>query len=210
MSHTDILDAPSTRPKSTEIRFTLVYIEFGILLIAIVLGLLGSSVLVVPFIGMGIVIYGIIAAFIKPQFEKGKGLKIALGIWNAVQLITFSIGLFFKIQSWPYASELVSLSTLAIALYYLILPFVESTTLKSMRFATLMFFGLGGAIFFVGALFKIQSWPFASQLLTISPIVLCIALGLMIVQLVQDVKKHPYYWFYFPRIVPVLISFFLS
>lgn len=205
-SESDILDQPELPKEKPKYKFALIYIELSFIVFFGVLVLNGFSLLAAPIFVFCMLIYAAVAPFIKPQFTKDKSLKIALGIWNSIQIIILGLGFFFIIQSLPGISRILVSSLLSLSIYYLVLPFTESQKIKSLRFLTLLFFGLGFSILFIGVAFKLNSWAYSFFLLTMGPILVGFSALMMLFQLAKDNKTHYYYWFYLPRITGLLIS----
>lgn len=207
----DILDLAPEDARTQKMPYYLLMIEVGLLSIVVLLFLLGASVLHVPWLLFLVLIYGGIAAFIKPQFAKPKTAQIGMGIWNCLQLICFALAVFYMSKSFLGPSYYLRIiSALLISCYYLSMIYFESDRLGSWRFVTVFFINLGFAIFFLGCLFKIESWQSIVPLLHIAPFLILIGFILLIGQLIVDRTKHAYYWFYLPRVCLLLISFFIS
>ncbi len=89
--------------------------------------------------------------------------------WPLLLFLPFwVIGALFKIQSWPYASELLTIGMLVFLFVSMLVVIFRTISEKSLAVFAYSFFGLASVnLFIIGALFKIQSWPYASELLTI-------------------------------------------
>lgn len=204
-SDIDILDAPQAPKPSQNRSFFLLYIELGFIVFWTVLEFWKHSIRNAPILIFFILIYCCIAPFLKPQFTKSKSLRNSLGYWNIFQIILLGIAIFFIIESFPNVSQPLTISLLSLASYYLVLPFVESHKLKSLRFLSVLFFGLGFSILFLGLAFQLNSWSYALYLVAIGSILVGIAALMMLFQLIKAPKLHIYYWFYLPRVIGLLL-----
>ncbi len=108
--------------------------------------------------------------------NKGAYLSIEVLKWPfnlTVPLMT--VGLIFKFQSWPYASEMITLATLFFFITSTI-SFFWITSSKKLLTRGFPFLNVVTAnLFYFGSLFKIQSWPFASELLFLAAIFILIS-----------------------------------
>lgn len=97
--------------------------------------------------------------------------KKSLSIISFPLLITSPIitaGILFKIQSWPYGSELITIAAFVFFFGTIIMLFFRlSLEAPELRQVTVWLVLMANIMAF-GALFKIQSWPYAAELLLIS------------------------------------------
>jgi hypothetical protein len=122
----------------------------------------------------------------KKQITLSKGLIILGGILGA---ILFVLGALFRVESWPWASEML---IAGFSLILLVLTYKFTQTSPENRHISLPkgLVILGGIIVVLGAWFKIESWEGASELLIIGNVIVLLALGIYIYQAVKD-KKYP-------------------
>lgn len=84
-------------------------------------------------------------------------------VWLTVPF--YFVGMWFKIQSWPYASELLTIGTMLFVSSATVAFIVHQVQLKREKlFANTILF-LAAILFVVGFLFKIQMWPYAAEIL---------------------------------------------
>jgi hypothetical protein len=96
----------------------------------------------------------------------------------------FIIGSFFKVQSWPYASEMLTISVFLFFLGTIIMLIRQlKEEVPALRIVTVWLVFIANTFAF-GVLFKIQSWPYASELLNFSFV--GITLGLMFKFILQQ------------------------
>lgn len=206
----DLLDTPEKLKQKIFVSYKLLYIELSFIFFFILLNLLGFSILVFPFFAVVVFIYAGIAPFIKPQFTKSPSLRIGLGIWNIIHLLLISFGIIYTMDAANTAYPLLTYGLISLAIYYVVLPFVESVRLDSFRFLTILFFGFGFACFIIGVLLNFNSWSYSRMFLLTGPLLVGISGIMMLFQLTRDQKQHTYYWFYLPRIIALLVSCFLG
>lgn len=78
------------------------------------------------------------------------------------------VGGFFKIQSWPYASEMLTIGVFLFLLGTIIMLILKLKEERpALRIATVWLVFVGN-LFAFAVLFKIQSWPYASEMLSFS------------------------------------------
>lgn len=119
-----------------------------------------------------------LSSIVRVYFEYKEKLITEFGIiLKVILLINTSvilIGVLFRLQSWPYASEMITTSLLSIgfiyALYILCLKNV-SGIVKLILFINSLFTG----VLAIGMLFRIQSWPYGSELVIVGFIVTVIS-----------------------------------
>jgi hypothetical protein len=100
--------------------------------------------------------------------------KIALGIEISLAIIAL-IGIFFKTQSWAYASEIITLSFMGLSFIYVLLPILIFRSKEAWGHVLVHVTGLFLFITIISALFRVQSWPYAHEMqiigrLSIAPI----------------------------------------
>lgn len=78
------------------------------------------------------------------------------------------IGFFFKIQSWPYASEMLTISVFLFLLGTILMVILKLKKENPAFRLITVWLVLMANILALGLLFKIQSWPYASELISSS------------------------------------------
>ena len=106
-----------------------------------------------------------------------------VGYAEYIPLLVASLGIFFKYQAIPKGSELVTIGFLTYAGVLLVMPFIMFQARGIWQILLSYVAGFGFAIMLIGILFKIQNWPYAHEMFTISILVLPIVLGLAIIYL---------------------------
>jgi len=97
--------------------------------------------------------------------------KYAIIIWF-VGLIILIISILFKIQHWPFASEMAIVAIIGDLLrvtgfILFVYKFYKYPNKKEILIKNAVVVWLTGfIIFFIGAIFKIQHWPFAGYIMT--------------------------------------------
>ena len=134
-----------------------------------------------PFAGVMMVLGAFILAFIfMPSAlvvlwkETHNRKRLFLFISGFVTAMLFIFGTLFKIQHWPVAGIILSLSVLSAIFFFipsLVLNRLADPENKPKRVIYIL--GAAGAILYVaGTLFKIQHWPLASLFMVLSLIIL--------------------------------------
>ena len=116
-------------------------------------------------------------------------IEIVLGVF-------LGIGVLFKLQSFPYASEFLILSMTSLAGLYMAIPIPLFRSSKIWEHILAYISGFALAIALIGALFKIESWPYASEMLIVALftlVPLLIGLALLIVVNFNDTEKRAFY-----------------
>lgn len=114
-------------------------------------------------------------------------MKKSMKTLGTVALATISIAALFKIQHWPGASILLTLGFLFVAgVFYpatLFVMYKEMFNRKKVAFVFITF--LGGFLFMLGTLFKLQHWPGAGIMMTAG------SLGLIITMIISGILFVP-------------------
>lgn len=89
----------------------------------------------------------------------------------------FVIGLVFKFESWRYASELIVLGGLLFVLtaMFLLIRILLKREVSNKGIKSLLL--IAAMILIIGIVFKIQSWPFAMELITVGLLSLLLGVG---------------------------------
>jgi len=130
---------------------------------------------------------------INQKYRRMKKFMYILGIVAPSLLI---VGTFFKIQHWPGAGILLTLSLFMLgALYLPVFAMVQirDTRKKGKKPNMLMYiFGvIAGVIFVAGAMFKIQHWPGAGYMIILSAVVtIGIFVPILVYQAVKDKENQ--------------------
>jgi hypothetical protein len=205
----DILDGPEKPKINPDRTFRLLYIELSLIGSFGIIAFFELSSIITSIFVIYLLTYACIAPFFKPQFTKGKFLRITLGIWNIIHVLLFGLMVLFIAQSWPSVFHLSIASFSSLAIYCLILPFVESHKIKSIRFLSIFFFGLGFSILCIALLYQINNERHSRFLLAVGSIFVGIAALMMLFQLVKDTKTPIHYLFYLPRVIGLLIMWLI-
>lgn len=159
----------------------------GLSKIAIVFIPYQNSIGVVLVIGSRIFVLGTLLTLFR-YFVLRRSKKTSLNIIRYPLLFVTPIlivGNFFKMQSWPYASEILIISVFLFLLGTIIMLIRKlKEEIPALRVIT-VWLVLVANTFAFGLLFKIQSWPYASELLSLSFV--GIALGI-IFKYIQEEK----------------------
>ena len=110
--------------------------------------------------------------------------------------IFLGIGIFFKLESFPYASEFLILSMTSLAGLYMVFPIPLFRSSKIWEHILAHLSGFALAIALIGALFRIESWPYASEMQIMAfflLIPLLIGLSLLIAINFNDNEKRAFY-----------------
>jgi hypothetical protein len=138
-----------------------------------------TSMMIVLAIGSRVFVLGTVLTLIR-YFVLRRPKKTSLNIIRYPLLFVTPIliaGSFFKMQSWPYASEMLTVSVFLFFLGTIIMLIRKlREEIPALRIVT-VWLVLVANVFGFGVLFKIQSWPYASELLNFSFV--GIALGIM-------------------------------
>jgi hypothetical protein len=78
------------------------------------------------------------------------------------------VGIVFRMQSWPYASEILTVSVFVFLLGTIIMLILKLKREQPALLVINLWLVLMVNMFVFGMLFKIQSWPFASEMLNYS------------------------------------------
>jgi len=130
---------------------------------------------------------------INQKYRIMKKFMYILGMIAPAMLIT---GTIFKIQHWPGAGVLLTLSLFLLGAIYLpvfVMVKIRDTRKEGKRVNMPMYvFGLiAGIIFIAGALFKIMHWPGASIMITLSGFVtVFIFIPILVVQALKDKENQ--------------------
>jgi hypothetical protein len=93
--------------------------------------------------------------------------RIALGIEIALASIGL-IGILLKTQSWAYASEILTISFMGLSLIYVLFPILIFKSKKAWGHVLVHVAGLFLFVIIIGALFKVQSWTYAREMIITS------------------------------------------
>jgi hypothetical protein len=95
---------------------------------------------------------------------------ISLYLFAYLGFIGFSLGIYFKLMHWPGASILLSLGLLILPLVFLPLLWfsLKKSMISKIEKTSVLIGIIGGAIFLLGLLCKLQHWPGATILFIIS------------------------------------------
>lgn len=100
----------------------------------------------------------------RPQQKSSNIISFPLLVISPI----LAIGVLFRIQSWPYGSELITISAFIFLLGTIFMLFLRlGLEALELRLVTVWLVLMANIMAF-GILFKIQSWPYASELLTIA------------------------------------------
>jgi hypothetical protein len=89
--------------------------------------------------------------------------KIVFGV--ELLLITIGLlGVFFKVKSWAYANEMLTIGFLGLGFLYLLIPFPLFRPQQVGGYILSYFGGLVLFMILTGELFVIQSWPYAQEM----------------------------------------------
>ncbi len=130
---------------------------------------------------------------INQKYRIMKKFMYILGMIAPAMLIT---GTIFKIQHWPGAGVLLVLSLFLLGAIYLpvfVMVKIRDTRKKGKKVNLPMYiFGLiAGIIFIAGAMFKIQHWPGAGIMITLSGFVtVFIFIPILVVQALKDKENQ--------------------
>jgi hypothetical protein len=89
--------------------------------------------------------------------------KIVLGIEIALAFIAL-IGILFKIASFPRASEMIIISLTSLSVFYVLFPIPLFRSKKVGGHILGHIAGLALFVVLIGALFKIEAWPYANEM----------------------------------------------
>lgn len=138
-----------------------------------------NSMMIVLAVGSRVFVLGTLLTLIR-YFVLRRPKKTSLNIIRYPLLFVtpiLMIGSFFKMQSWPYASEMLTISAFLFFLGTMIMLIRKlKEEVPALRIVTVLLV-LMANMFAFGLLFKIQSWPYASELFNFSFV--GIALGIM-------------------------------
>lgn len=98
-------------------------------------------------------------------------MKNKIYIFGIVLLILFTIGAIFKINHWPGAAIVITVSLILFSLVFCPMALVSSYRAEAKHAFIYLIGGITIAINFIGALFKILHWPGAGIMLTIAIII---------------------------------------
>ncbi len=130
---------------------------------------------------------------INQKYRVMKKFMYILGMIAPAMLIT---GTIFKIQHWPGAGVLLVLSLFMLGAIYLpvfVMVKIRDTRKEGKKVNMPMYiFGLiAGIIFIAGAMFKIQHWPGAGIMITLSGIVtVFVFIPILVVQALKDKENQ--------------------
>jgi hypothetical protein len=106
------------------------------------------------------------------------------------------VGFIFKKASFPYASEMITISFTGLSCLYVFLPILVFRSKNKIQYLIGQAAGIFLFIAIMGALFTIQSWPYASQMRYISSWSLPFMLVLLIILIVIKFKEEEKLNFY--------------
>jgi hypothetical protein len=148
--------------------------------------------------------------------ELNQPTKSKLGIFQTITLVLeialfalLLIGFLFKIQSFPYASEMIILSILSISGIYLLLPILLFKSQKIGGHLLSHFAGLILPIALIGALFKIESWPYAQEMVIMAQLVLPVLVVLLCLLAAINFKEKQRLYLYLRIGLRVLVLILL-
>lgn len=98
-------------------------------------------------------------------------MKNKIYIFGIVLLILFTIGAIFKINHWPGAGIMISVSLILFSVAFCPIALVSAYRAEKNHAFVYIIGGITITINFVGALFKIMHWPGAGIMLTIAIII---------------------------------------
>lgn len=138
-----------------------------------------NPIMVVLAIGSRVFALGTLLTLMR-YFVSRRSKKTSLNIIRYPLLFVTPILIvrsFFKVQSWPYASEMLTISVFLFLLGTIIMLILKlKEEVPALRIVTVWLVFIANTFAFA-VLFKIQSWPYASELLNFSFV--GIALGLI-------------------------------
>lgn len=202
-----VLDLPETAPTNTKSEWRPYFLAIESVLLVSVFSL---SVLLqyIPVAGRIFILltFGLIAFYFVVPIIKLVRREIKIGLFILYLLQAFTVimclmGILFKVQSWPYASEFLIAGIMSMWLFFILIPNVEIRKYKAKStihlLVTLMGFVL--VIGYAGVLFRIEAYPYANELLTVGLVLILPILGWMLFKIWRS-KEHFYLKYYLPRI----------
>lgn len=208
------LDLPETTPTNTKREWRPYFLAIESVLLILVF-LFVNLLEILPMAGsifmlltLGLIIFNFVVPIIKLA---RKEIKIGLFILYLLQgfvIVMCLMGILFKIQSWPYASEFLTVGIMSMCLFLILIPNVEIRKYKAKGEIHLLvtLIGLAMIIGYMGILFNIESYPYANELITAALMLIIPILGWMISKIWRS-KEHFYLKYYLPRLA--LIIFFM-
>lgn len=184
-------------------------------IVFIIILLTGRFSLSVPFaaqvciiLTLSFTLFHFIVPIIKLVRKEIKAGLFILYMIQALALAVCLVGLLFKLQSWPYASEFIMAGIMPMWLFFILIPNVEIRKYKAKGIIHLMVtvMGLAMVIGYMGIIFRIESWPYGSEFITAATVLIIPISGWILFKIWRD-KEHFYLKYYLPRIA--LMIFFL-
>ncbi len=202
----NILDEKEQEASKLTLRGRHLIIE-SILVLLIILGrqLSNSSSLLFIAIGLiGLLIFHLVSPGIRYRKGNIPGRETLLRyLQTLVIFLLLVIGL-FKLESWlfPYSGVLFFMAIIILWLFLALWPQFELRKRKAPTKVHLLLamIGLGILLAFLGSYFKLESYPYASELMIIGGLLNMINLILVGVLLLTSWNKYRYITYYLPRL----------
>jgi len=128
--------------------------------------------------------------------QKYRVMKKFMYVLGIIAPSTLIIGTIFKVNHWPGAGILLTLSLFMLGAIYLpvfVMVKIRDTRKKGKQVNMSMYiFGMiAGIVFIAGAMFKIQHWPGAGVMITLSGIVtVLVFIPILVVQALRDKENQ--------------------
>jgi hypothetical protein len=169
-----------------------------------------------PYAGIMLTLGAIILAFVFMPSALGvlwkethSGKRIVLSISAFLAGVFLIIGTLFKIQHWPYAGILLLLAVLFGVVFFI--PTLTISMLqdpeKKTKEPVYIFGSLGIMLYAAGLFFKIQHWPFATLIMTIGVLILCVVVFPWFTWITWRNDSYVKFRFIFIMIATILILF---
>lgn len=206
----EILDAEFEEKKSSSLRKKLLIIE-SILVFSIVfflqLSLYASSMMSVFLLSiLCLIFYYLISPIIRFLKKESNGKISILYFIQNLLLLPFLFGIILKIESWPGANEMLIGGFLGFTLLFII-PHLELEKVKAKRnlHSYVLLINLALFISFLGLLFKVESWQWATEINILGSLMTFILAIFIIISVLSNPKKLSAVGFYIPRLLLALV-----
>ncbi len=150
---------------------------------------------------LGLIILNLVVPIIKlVRKEINVGLFILYLLRTLIVMLVL-IGVAFKLESYPYASEFLIIGLTSIWPFFILIPNVEIRKYKANFLAHLLvsLIGIGLTIGYMGVLFSLEAWPYANELHIIS-MLLCLPIFISLIIMSRD-QKYFYLKYYLPQLL---------
>ncbi len=197
--------------KKTDRRWYYLTIElilYSIWFLSIVFTVFGASLIAAKILLAGagiIVLFNFIIPIIKVVRKEIKLWLFPFCLLQGLMINLFIIGVFFKVESWPYASEFLIVSLLSIGFTSILVSNLEIIKYKADAIAHLLVTCIGIALTLgcTGFLFRVEAFPKAD---VISQAGLAVAAFCLLAVLIQQRNpKNRFLTYYIPRLILLLI-----